>query len=1549
MKKLYLCLSLILFFFCIGYKDALSKDSRSRPLKVNFAAARATLIHNGSSTLYGTIQSAINAAVDGDEVDVRAGTFTEQLTITQGITLKGAGLSQTIIQSPSASGLVQSGGNWKNLKAQDVFAVIGVKSPNAAVTISDLTVDGNNQGYLPDATYPDKNAYAFDGIASLNTTTTINNVKVTQVRELYSDYSGSTLPPGYLPADQPSGMNHNEGIFAESATGAGAHTLTITNSTVTKYQKTGILAWGPTLTVDIHDNTVQGYGQTLFSTGNGIQIASSDRTSLGGFNGDRTGTTGSVVNNQILGIGIVIPTQGNPGYYYNAGLGGSTGILLYNAGNGIQIKNNTITGSGTYSWHNSINSSNNDGYANQAIDITNSNNAVIQDNTMKDFDAGILEESSLSGSSLTVSGNTFSGNQIDVIGAAGDDQFSLGSGAEIIGYQKSNNGTDAITGFGTGDKLYLFDATASNVLNGMIGNSPSIDFTGGTISTGDGSNVAAHSVQVAVGPSSTTLYIDADGQAGAAEVQVKLNGTYSTGNFKLNKAYIEYATPAATLVHNNTQTDYSTIQSAINAAVNGDEVDVRAGTFTEQLTITQGITLKGAGLSQTIIQSPSASSLVQSGGNWKNLKAQDVFAVIGVKSPNAAVTISDLTVDGNNQGYLPDATYPDKNAYAFDGIASLNTTTTINNVKVTQVRELYSDYSGSTLPPGYLPADQPSGMNHNEGIFAESATGAGAHTLTITNSTVTKYQKTGILAWGPTLTVDIHDNTIQGYGQTLFSTGNGIQIASSDRTSLGGFNGDRTGTTGSVVNNQILGIGIVIPTQGNPGYYYNAGLGGSTGILLYNAGNGIQIKNNTITGSGTYSWHNSINSSNNDGYANQAIDITNSNNVVIQDNTMKDFDAGILEESSLSGSSLTVSGNTFSGNQIDVIGAAGDDQFSLGSGAEIIGYQKSNNGTDAITGFGTGDKLYLFDATARNVLNGMIGNNPSIDFTGGTISAGDGSNVVAHSVQVAVGPSSTTLYIDADGQAGAAEVQVKLNGTYATGNFKLNGAYIEYALATPVITFNALSAKIYGDADFDPGATSTNSGVPVTYTSSDTTVAAIVNGNIHIVGAGSATITASQVASGNYAAATNVQQTLTVNKKAIAVTADAKTKTYGDSDPVLTYTFSPALIQGDSFSGSFTRVAGENVGTYAINQGTLALSSNYTLTYTGANLKIGKKTIAVTADAKSKIYGQADPALTYTFSPALIQGDNFSGSLSRATGENVGTYAINQGSLSLSSNYALTYTGNSLTINPANRTLTFNNLPLKTYGDADFDGGASLSSNETVSYASADPSVATVVNGKIHIVGAGSTVITASAPNNANYNFTAPITQSFLVIKANQTISFSSIPTLTRGGKYDLSGVSSSSGLPVSFAVADKMIASLQGTQLTAQAIGTTRVTASAAGNSNYNDAIAVVQTVKVIDPNGLQVLVRRDVSPNGDGIGDGLYIEGIQDYPNNNVTVVNRDGVKVFEAKNYDNVNNIFNGRSNITNALQTPGTYFYIVQWTDAQGVGRRKAGYFVLKYNQ
>lgn len=86
------------------------------------------------------------------------------------------------------------------------------------------------------------------------------------------------------------------------------------------------------------------------------------------------------------------------------------------------------------------------------------------------------------------------------------------------------------------------------------------------------------------------------------------------------------------------------------------------------------------------------------------------------------------------------------------------------------------------------------------------------------------------------------------------------------------------------------------------------------------------------------------------------------------------------------------------------------------------------------------------------------------------------------------------------------------------------------ALLPQTITFNAIPTRSISSGDFSPGATA-SSGLTVSYTSSNSDVAVVVNGMIQIRGAGSTEITASQPGDGRYSAATPVVQTLVVSDR----------------------------------------------------------------------------------------------------------------------------------------------------------------------------------------------------------------------------------------------------------------------------------------------------------------------------------------------------------------------------------------------------------------------------------
>src|SRR5690606_16800596 len=89
--------------------------------------------------------------------------------------------------------------------------------------------------------------------------------------------------------------------------------------------------------------------------------------------------------------------------------------------------------------------------------------------------------------------------------------------------------------------------------------------------------------------------------------------------------------------------------------------------------------------------------------------------------------------------------------------------------------------------------------------------------------------------------------------------------------------------------------------------------------------------------------------------------------------------------------------------------------------------------------------------------------------------------------------------------------------------------------ATRSITFPALPSKTYGDPEFKPGATA-STGEVVQYSSSNPAVAAIVNGQIRIIGAGTTTITATVAETPSYTSRPVVTRVLTVEKASQSIT-----------------------------------------------------------------------------------------------------------------------------------------------------------------------------------------------------------------------------------------------------------------------------------------------------------------------------------------------------------------------------------------------------------------------------
>ena len=173
---------------------------------------------------------------------------------------------------------------------------------------------------------------------------------------------------------------------------------------------------------------------------------------------------------------------------------------------------------------------------------------------------------------------------------------------------------------------------------------------------------------------------------------------------------------------------------------------------------------------------------------------------------------------------------------------------------------------------------------------------------------------------------------------------------------------------------------------------------------------------------------------------------------------------------------------------------------------------------------------------------------------------------------------------------------------------------------------------------------------------------------------------------------------LTITPRPIIVTANDLSRIYGNANPSLTFTVGGlGLVNGDQLSGALATTAGvtTGVGAVPITQGTLAASPNYTLTFVGGQLAITPRPITVTANDLSRVYGNANPSLTFTIGGlGLVNGDQLTGAIATTAGvtTGVGAVPITQGTLAASPNYMLTFVNGQLAITPRPLTVIANSL-----------------------------------------------------------------------------------------------------------------------------------------------------------------------------------------------------------------------------------------------------------------
>ncbi len=536
----------------------------------------------------------------------------------------------------------------------------------------------------------------------------------------------------------------------------------------------------------------------------------------------------------------------------------------------------------------------------------------------------------------------------------------------------------------------------------------------------------------------------------------------------------------------------------------------------------------------------------------------------------------------------------------------------------------------------------------------------------------------------------------------------------------------------------------------------------------------------------------------------------------------------------------------------------------------------------------TGDNISLsFTASFDNA---NVGNNKTVTVTGITLAGPDAVNYVL---------ASTTLTTTAN---------------------------ITARVGTPQTIIASNLEKTYGDLDFTNGSSTSN--LPLSYVSSDNTIASIVTVSsqqrIKINKVGTVNITASQAGNAQFDAAANVVFALKVNPKVLSLSATASNKVF-DGNATATATVTDDRITGDNISLSFTAsFDNANVGdnkTVTVTGITLAGSdaANYslasTLLTTTANITAAPVALTVTARRLEKAYGESDPVLTFESSDPSIP---LTGNLVRVDGENVGEYNILQGNLSAGPNVTINFITEKFIINKAVLIVTPQDVSICERTELpefiiDYDGFKfDETEDDLAQRASVDRSLLSSSLGSYDLIASG------AASNN--YDFVYNVGKLMVNDIPEVTISSSRGTTIRKGSETVLTtspfgAVNWSTDIPC-------INCNTTNPGYVVKPLVTTTYTLNVTNANGCMGSASI--TIKVVD----KFEIPNTFSPNGDGVNDTWNVKSFVFTDQFKVDIFSRNGNRVFTDYNGMAVfDGTFNGRD------LPVGVYYYIIDLQDGE----------------
>lgn len=404
---------------------------------------------------------------------------------------------------------------------------------------------------------------------------------------------------------------------------------------------------------------------------------------------------------------------------------------------------------------------------------------------------------------------------------------------------------------------------------------------------------------------------------------------------------------------------------------------------------------------------------------------------------------------------------------------------------------------------------------------------------------------------------------------------------------------------------------------------------------------------------------------------------------------------------------------------------------------------------------------------------------------------------------------------------------------------------------TQTITFANPGTHAYGSSDFNPDATA-SSGLQVTYTASG--VCSITEaGLVHLIEAGSCTVTAHQEGSALWEPATPVQRTFTVQAGSQTITfASPGTQTYGEEP------FTPVATASSGLPVTFE--ASEDC---TIEDDALVLTGAGSCTVTALQsgdsqyaeappvshkLTIEKAAQTIDFSVAEHTYGEPD----FTISATSTSGEpvSFKRQSGECTVSEDTVHITGSGSCTIDANQAgnadykaAAQVQDTFRIDGASQAITFPAIANKTYGEADFAPEATASSGLAVSYSALGE--CTIASGKVHITGVGACTVKAKQAGDEDYEPASEVEQSFTIAKGAETITFNPPASVSYGAASFKLSASASSGLAVTFSGSGACTVTAVG-EVTVTGVGSCTVTASQSGDAEYEAAAPVTKSIAI-------------------------------------------------------------------------------------------------------